>query len=320
MSTANPPRRHHYAPVFYLKRWAGVDGQLEQFSRPAGREVKGRRVAPTATGYLDDLYAMPGLPAHLVQQVEQQFMQEVDHQAAEVLAELEKGPVTWTSANQGAWTRFIQSLQLRTPADVAGVKQRTIEDWGVSIPKIQETYESMRRLGDPATFEAFMESKDPQLVERAGMKILTVLIDASRMGAFINNMVWDVVNLEKARIELLTSDRAVEQVLGLGDPKAFLTIPIGPKRLFVAARDRTTITAIARASPTDVVRRRNRATVCYAREFVWASDRSQAPFISKHLASVPVATLGERLARREEAIGALVEGGPTPGRPSQPPL
>ena len=298
MSLSNPPRRHHYAPVFYLKRWAGAaDGQLEQFSRPGGREVKARRVAPAATGYVDDLYAMPGLPEHLVQQVEQKFMQEVDNQAGEILAALEKGSVTWTAATRSAWTRFIQSLQLRTPADVAGVKQRTLQEWGVSIPKIQETYESIRRIGDPATFEEFVSSEDPLLIERAGMKVLTVLIDAPGMGAFINNMAWDVLNLSEARLDLLTSDRPVEQIRGLRDPKAFLTVPIGPRRLFVAARHQSTINAIARASPTDVVRKRNRATVCYAREFVWATDRSQASFITKHLASVPVPTLGERLAQ-----------------------
>lgn len=300
MTSANPPRRHHYAPVFYLKRWSGADSQLEQFSRPGGQGVKARRVVPAATGYLDDLYAMPGLPEHLVQQVEQKFMQEVDNQAAEMLTAMENGPVAWTSATRSAWTRFIQSLQLRTPADVSGIKQRTLQDWGVSIPKVQETYESMRRLGDPATFEEFMTSKDPLLVDRVGMKILTVLIDAPKMGEFINNMVWDVVKLDASRIDLLTSDRAVEQVLGLGDPRAFLTIPIGPKRLFIAARQQSTIKAISRASHTDLVRKRNRATVCYAREFVWATDRSQAAFISKHLASVPVPTLGERLGQREE--------------------
>lgn len=301
MTVANPPRRHHYAPVFYLKRWAGlVDGQLEQFSRPGGRDVKARRVAPAATGYQDDLYAMPGLPEHLVQQVEQKFMQEVDTQGAEVLAALEAGPVAWTSANRSAWTRFVQSLQLRTPADVAGIKQRTLQDWGVTIPKIQETYEAMRRIGDPATFEAFLASDDPLLVERAGLKVLTVLIDAPGMGEFINNMTWEVFDLRNARLDLLTSDRPVEQVYGLGDQRSFLTVPIGPRRLFVAARRRATIDAIARASPTDVVRKRNRATVCYARAFVWAADRSQAPFIAKHFASVPASTLGERLAGWED--------------------
>jgi hypothetical protein len=241
---------------------------------------------------------MPGLADHLVQQVEQKFMQELDNQAAEVLASLEKGSVVWNSATRSAWTRFIQSLQLRTPADVAGVKQRTLQDWGVSIPKIQESYEAMRRIGGPETFEEFMSSEDPLIVERVGMKILTVLIDAPGMGQFINNMIWDVMNLDDARLDLLTSDRPVEQVLGLGNPKSFLSVPIGPKRLFLAARKRSTIDAIARASPTEIVRRRNRATVCYAREFVWATDRSQAIFIAKHLASVPSQTLGERLARR----------------------
>lgn len=305
MTPANPPRRHHYAPVFYLRRWTDADGFLEQFSRPGARDVKARRVAPAATGYQDDLYAMPGLPEHLVQQVEQTFMQEVDSQAAEVLAALESGPVAWTSASRSAWTRFIQSLQLRTPADVAGIKQRTLQDWGVSIPKIQETYESMRRIGDPATFEEFMSSSDPLLVERAGLKVLTVLIDAPEMGEFINNMTWEVFDLRNARLNLLTSDRPLEQVYGLGDPRAFLTVPIGPRHLFVAARRRETINAIARASPTDVVRKRNRATVCYAREFVWAADRSQALFIDKHFASVPIPTLGERLAGTQDEHGLV---------------
>jgi len=304
MKLANPPRRHHYAPVFYLKRWAGVDGKVEQFSRPAGQDVKARRVSPTATGFADNLYAMPGLADHLVQQVEERFMQELDNQAAEVLAGLEKGPVAWTPATRSAWTRFIQSLQLRTPADVTGVRLRTLQDWGVSIPKIQEAYEAMRRIGDPATFEEFMTTEDPLLVERVAMKALTVLIDGSKMGTFINNMIWEVIKLDDARVDLLTSDRPVEQVLGLGDPKSFLTVPIGPQRLFIAARQRSTIDAILRASPTDVVRRRNRATVCHARNFVWAIDRSQATFVAKHFASLPVPTLGERLAGRDDSAAA----------------
>jgi len=300
MTKANPPRRHHYAPVFYLKRWAGPDGALEQFSRPGAREVKARRLPATATGYRDDLYAMPGLPEELAQQVELKFMQEVDTQAAEVLRALEIGHVAWTSVTRSAWTRFIQSLQLRTPADIAGIKQRTETDWGVSIPKIQETYEAMRRIGDPHTFEEFMVSKDPLIVERAALKIATVLIDAPEMGARINNMHWEVLDLDNSNLELVTSDRSVEQVLGLAHPNAFLTLPIGPKRLFIAANSRQTIERIAAASPREVVRRRNVSTVSYAREFVWASNRAQSAFIGRQLGSAPIPTLGERLAARTE--------------------
>ncbi|WP_421738359.1 DUF4238 domain-containing protein [Caulobacter sp.] len=139
MAPSNPPRRHHFMPVFYLKRWARADGCLEQFRRFAGRQIKPRRLAPTATGYSDDLYAMPGLSADLAQQVEKLFMQEVDSLAAAVLPALESGgAIAWTSETRTAWARFVRSLQLRTPADVAGVKQRAQDDWGVSIPLIQE--------------------------------------------------------------------------------------------------------------------------------------------------------------------------------------
>jgi hypothetical protein len=303
MTPPNPPRRHHYAPVFYLKRWTGADGLLEQYSRPAGREVKARRVSPSATGYRDDLYAMPGLPDHLVQQVEEKFLQSVDTKAAAVLAGLEAGVVPSTSEARSDWTRFLQSLQLRTPADIAGLKQRTRDDWGVTIPKIQETYETLKRMGDPSTFEEFMEARDPLIVERAALKILTVLIDAEGMGAVINNLHWDVVDLTASRHALMTSDRAIDQIEGLGHPDTLLTVPIGPKRLFIATRRRAIIERIKKASPTDVVRRRNYASVSYARNFVWATDRGQTAFIEKRMGSVAVPTLGERLAARADQGG-----------------
>lgn len=305
MAPSNPPRRHHFMPVFYLKRWAGVDGCLEQFRRLAGREIKPRRSAPAATGYRDDLYAMPGLSADLAQQVEKLFMQEVDSLAAAVLPGLESGgPVAWTSESRTAWARFVRSLQLRTPADVAGVKQRAQDDWGVSIPLIQETYESLRRAGEPMTFEEFVVSKDPSLVERAALKILTRLIDDPGLGAHVMNMEWEVIDLRSSPVRLLTSDCAVEQIEGLAHPDAFMTLPIGPTRLFIAANRRQIIDRLKVAPAEEVVKLRNTSTVCYARDFVWARDRAQADYICDRLGSFPTRTLGERLAAREEDLVA----------------
>ena len=55
--------KHHYIPVFYLKRWIGEDGRLCVYGRPYDR-VKANRKHPDATGYEPDLYAvraqMPG--------------------------------------------------------------------------------------------------------------------------------------------------------------------------------------------------------------------------------------------------------------------
>ncbi|WP_453977855.1 DUF4238 domain-containing protein [Brevundimonas sp. Marseille-Q4549] len=297
MTSSNPPRKHHFAPVFYLNRWTGPDGRLEQYDRPFGDAVKRRRVFPAGTGYEDGLYSMPGLSPDLMQQVEERFMQQVDHQAAGVLALLERGQFPQTSGTRSAWSRFIQSLQLRTPADIAGIKARTRADWIVNQPEIQAAYEEMvRQDGDPATFEDFMTARDPEIVERVAMQIATVLIDNPTMGEFINNMRWAVVDLAASSLSLQVSDWCVEQVSGLRDPEAFIHLPIGPKRLFVAANDQGTIDALRRAPPRELVKRRNHTTVALARRYVWAADRRQEAFIHANFGSVTRPTLGERLA------------------------
>lgn len=299
--TANPPHKHHFTPVFYLDRWTGPDGRLEQFGRPYGDAVKRRRLFPSATGFEQGLYTMPGLPPHLAQQVEEQFMQQVDHQAAGVLGLLEAGVLPKTSAERSAWSRFLQSLQLRTPADIAGIKVRTRMDWTATRPEIQEAYEEMvQKTGDPATFEEFVTSRDPQIIERIAMRLATVLIDNSETGQFIINMRWAVLDLSGSSLSLLTSDRCVEQVLGLRDPQAFIHVPIGPHKLFVAANDWSTIEALARARPRDLVMHRNRTTVSMARQYVWARDRRQEPFIAANFAATQTPTLGERLAAMDQ--------------------
>jgi hypothetical protein len=57
----NPPRKHHYVPVFYLKQWAGGDGRLCQYRRVYDGKVAVNRKHPDATGYKVDLYKIDEL-------------------------------------------------------------------------------------------------------------------------------------------------------------------------------------------------------------------------------------------------------------------
>lgn len=272
---------------------------------PHGRVVRARRLHPAATGFKVDLYTLPGLAPDLAQQVESSFMQTVDSRAAGVLARMEDGHEPRDRATRSDWTRFLQSLQLRTPSDIVGLKGRARADWGLTVPEIQTRYEALREDGDPETFEAFIEAGDPLLVERIGVRLATVLIDHSGLGEHINNMDWDILDLERSNVALLTSDHAVDQVLGLKEPRAFITLPIGPKRLFIAANERRTIDALATRTARDVVMHRNRTTVKCAREYVWAQDRAQAGFIGDNMGSVPVRRLSERLAADPPSPGAV---------------
>lgn len=66
--------------MFYLKQWTGTDRQLHEFRRVADKIVT-HRIFPDATGYERDLYRIDGLPDHLCQVVESQFMKMVDTDA-----------------------------------------------------------------------------------------------------------------------------------------------------------------------------------------------------------------------------------------------
>ena len=116
--------RHHYIPGIYLKRWAGPDGRLCEFSRPYGPRVKPRRTAPSGTGYEDWLYGIRGAKPDVANVVEQRFFKVMDDQAARVLDRLEiEGPGgDWSISERSAWARFLLSLALRAPSDVATLR------------------------------------------------------------------------------------------------------------------------------------------------------------------------------------------------------
>lgn len=70
--------RHHYIPVFYLKRWcSGDDKKICEYSRPH-KDIYDRRIFPVQTGFLDRLYETKGVPKLIAQQVEDDFMKSVD--------------------------------------------------------------------------------------------------------------------------------------------------------------------------------------------------------------------------------------------------
>ena len=107
-------RKHHFVPVFYLKRWAGSDGRLVEFQRPY-REVKAKRTYPDATGYEMDLYTMPGLPVGSEDYLESAFMSRVDQLASDAIKLLLEGRDNFTATIKSGLSRFIMSLLHRDP-------------------------------------------------------------------------------------------------------------------------------------------------------------------------------------------------------------
>lgn len=282
-----PSRKHHYIPKFYLKRWAGIDGNVCRFVR-FGKEVREKRIHPSATGYMDRLYEIRGLPAHQAQRIETTFFSPVDDLAASALALMEKNInfAQWDSKNRSAWTRFILSLLMRCPEDIDVFK----EAWRRSLLKDDrgewnEKYKVVRTEPYPDTFQKYMEALSNEEIELSAMETLIKLIDHEGIGSKINAMIWHVLPTVGADFKLLTSDRPVIMTNGLLIPNGHIAIPLGPDHLFVASSDRDFIDNIIKMPVNKLVRNSNRAVVEYAQSYVYAVDNKQSKFVKNRMST-----------------------------------
>jgi hypothetical protein len=294
------PLKHHHLPVFYLKRWVGDDGQLTQFSRPHKEVVKRRRY-PAQTGYAARLYETPGLPPEEAQRVEQKFMQHVDSLGAEALFALESDdPRLRTDRRlRSAWSRFIMSLLMRTPEDIAALKGGVAEEWMRSIPELEAKYAAKKGPDDPATFAAYFATRGPDELDQWAMSLAPVLMDHTGIGGLLNNMRWFIRRITSDIGALLTSDRPVVMSATLTERNAYLFLPIGPKAFFVAVNDDETERLVLERDPAAQVTAINELVTRHAMKFVYAQSDEPLGFVRAYMGTRRRKTLIEQLVERQ---------------------
>jgi hypothetical protein len=128
--------RHHYIPVFYLKRWCDADGRLCEYSRPY-KDFYTKRIYPVQSGFVDRLYEIKGVPEAMAQVVEDEFMKPVDSLAAISLTMLESGSdrIRNESKYRSAWSLFLMTLLMRMPEDLEVLAQALADDWKKEFPE-----------------------------------------------------------------------------------------------------------------------------------------------------------------------------------------
>ena len=281
-----PPMRHHYIPCFYTKRWAGSDRKLCEFSRPHSK-VKAKRVAPAGTGYADDLYAIPRTSTDRKHLIEKQFMGSIDQRANDVLVKIETGRIaSLTSDERICWATFLISIMQRSPDKVEEFGFRTTDVFQTVLARMRDTYPSRRKVEDPETFDELLEqAHETGYFERAKILLLQSAIMLPRAVHLICSFRWEIIIFGAYSHKLLTSDKPIIASNGLKQTGAYLAIPIGPRKLFLATRNEETRrdllvdTRLADNSNNSVVRR--------AVRFVYGSDSTAVRFmLSSSLARV----------------------------------
>jgi len=297
----NDPRRHHYNPEFYLDEWAGRDGRVCEIKKAYGK-VEARRKSPKATGFQRDLYRTVGVSDE--QHVEKNFMSRLDNDAARALQKILSGDGSeWMSQERTAWTTFILSLLFRNPENVTIIKDHIRNIWEQGMSALEADYAARRLPTYPETFDGYVALSHPAAAEIDASNFLMDVIANKRVGQTIFDMHWTRHVLKNSKFELLTSDRPIIMPLGLGDPRAYIVLPVSPTIIFVAAHDRDFAGWLARQKHTELVKEFNKAVVCQARKFVWATDASQLEFVRRHIGTAPDRPIITE-AQKQEALTA----------------
>lgn len=269
-----------------------------RFSRPYGDAIISERVSPKGTGYEEHLYSMHAETAPPIPDMEHNFMSLLDSDASEALSLLEghSAQSQWDDRLRSAWSRFVWAQSIRTPSEIAQLKAAVKEEMEKSLPRLQEAYDKARPDDAPAGVNDYYSSLDPYHEDRLALSIACQSMDHSGIIDLLNNMHWAVVDFSTCGIGLLTSDRSVWMTATLVEPDAFVTMPIGPTRLFVAAREEMTLRRIMAHNRRQQAKEVNKITVMHAMRFVFAGDETARKLVQKHFATRRHSTHMERLA------------------------
>ncbi|MCT7376327.1 DUF4238 domain-containing protein [Chelativorans salis] len=307
MTPANPPTKHHFIPAFYLRRWENnTTGKLTEYSNPYQRKIAVKPVTAERTGYEERLYELKGYEPTLAQQVEETFFKPVDTWASNSLDMLEAHGhyAPWDNQSRSAWSRFILSLLLRCPEDIAMFREWWHEDFSATDAEAEARYQAVREPSDPETFSEYLAGQPLAKKERHQFDVFYTLVDHENVGSTLNGMHWRVLQTVPHAPTLLTSDRPVIRT-PLGAKDAHVVLPIGPRQIWIGGSDADFLEQVRLADPVRLVKEVNRQVVEGAKWYVWGADASHLRFVENRFGRNPQPRLMESVvARRRAAVAA----------------
>ncbi|TRC89694.1 DUF4238 domain-containing protein [Mesorhizobium sp. WSM4310] len=301
--SANKPNKHHFLPVFYLHQWAGADRKIVRFTKPYGNIVRPLRVHPDGAGYIERLYAVEGLPDEAKQDLETEFLSPVDSRAADALKAMLAGG-DFTQAQRLAWAGFIATLLFRMPRAIASLKENLSQLWGKFIPGLEKIYAALPASDRNETLDDYLHGAGKGELAAKAMDAVRSLMGDEDVVRLLAALEWSVLTTDNAKHELLTSDRPVIHSDGLNHAGSHLIVPMGPRRLFIAVKDRSLIAKVRSAGQDKLVRAVNDFVVSNATVTVCGRTDSQLQFIQNRMGSETQPSLLSRLPEMQQAIVA----------------
>ena len=174
--------------------------------------------------------------------------------------------------------------------------------WREATAALDVDWAARRRPTESRTLAEATAEQMPGAAEISAANILSDIIGNNRAVPDIVGMNWGCIDLRGSTIPLLTSDRPVVFV-ALSDPNAYIALPVGPHKLFVAAFDDRFARLAPGADPTKVAWHMNKDIVSQARQFVWGTDDTQIDFVRTYIGALPDRVILSK-DQQEQALAA----------------
>lgn len=228
-------------------------------------------LAAKEIGQQENLYALKGVPASDVQIVEREVFREIDTKAVHVARRMtSKRGAPLSPEEKRAWAIFLNAFRWRHPSEIGKLQEDVakcvdeviLADKPVACSDLDDDYVRRRR--------AALYALEPAYFLNLHKKLMVELIESESLVSALLTMHWNVLNVEVAPIQLLIGDRPFAQLNEDGEFPSCLSLPVGPRRLFVAS-DPLNAHRIASTSLNVLVRSVNSAIARNASEFVCGS-------------------------------------------------
>lgn len=223
--------KHHYIPVFYLKKWTGDNGKLKQYSIPNSnsKKVKELTVYPSGTGFEVDLYSRKNLPSQFRDYLETHFLQIIDDDAARFMEKMIKYGIPNSDQEMCDWARFIFSITHRAPERIKNISIK-YEEHMEFIKKTIHEHTELTESVKAVTLEGL-----PQKIDQSLNGLIEKLHNPQKSGTYLINQAWGVI--EFSEDALITSDHPI--VSGKYDNdldfRGGVFLAISPRHLFLSS-------------------------------------------------------------------------------------
>jgi hypothetical protein len=281
-------QQHHYYPAFCLRRLAGVDDQKLQFflwHKPAGKHVTGR-ASPDSVCRHADLYALRRAAPEFRQVIESDvFTKKIDTPASDALRTIEsKGVRALSKDERLAWARFLLSLPARSPEMVTTTGPQIARSLMDADPT---DYEAARQPDDPKTLSGWAFKNQPGRLEDFVKFGIARMLDDEIHPFKLDLMHWWTRDLPNHH--LITSDRpllaypqgSAPNAFNLDHPDCVLGLPIGPHKVFFAAKHDKSRVKLRQMQPATIARMVNDEAIFRKNQYVYAADDRLRAMISR---------------------------------------